>query len=78
MCPQRRGGWRRGWQRWGTLSSSYWHRSAVGGKRVYMILHDLPNQGDGVLCCWWGFTLLVVAHYIGGRGEAKREVGANF
>ena len=39
------------------LSLSYHNCSAVGGRRVNMILHALPNQGGG------GRTLSVAAYY---------------
>ena len=71
MHPQRCGGWRRGWQRQGKLSSSYRPRLAFGGRYGHMILHARLNRGDGILCCWWRRTLPVAAHSIGGGGGGE-------
>ena len=51
------------------LSLSYHNCSAVGGRRVNMILHALPNQGGGGVLCRWRLTMA--------EAEEKREVGSN-
>ena len=73
MLTQRRGGWRRGQQRQGKLSSSYWPFSAVGGRRGYMLLHARLNRADNIFCRWWRRNLLVKAYSIGGRGGGEKR-----
>ena len=50
MRPQRRGGWHRGWQRRGKLSSLYFPHFAVKGEHSLMLLLARLRQYGGIIC----------------------------
>ena len=64
MCPQRRGGWRRGQHQRVTSALLYQPRSAVGGRCGHMLFHNRLG--------WWRHTLSVAAYSIGGGGGGEK------